>query len=332
LAGAKARAWILVGFCARVTLSLRPPAALLSLCRMSATSGPPAVTPPLAAGEAASPPCPWCGYSRPDNRCEKCGDSLLDAPGGEALRGPPRRGFFAFDLVRGFFGFFAGTAVLFNRPEFAGKLKLPVIANLVVVTTVAVALWFGFKTLFVQVGGDGDLFGLFAGVLATLLTLVSVYFMLPPLVELVVGPFLEPLVDTVDLAMGGPGMRPPERLVWTSIKDGTQSAVELLMIAAGAWLASLALAMVGLLPLAFLVSAYFSAITWFELPTHRRGYRLRQRLALLQRNWATALGFGLGFQVGALIPFFNVLLLTPTAAVSATMLFLRMEKAPPARA
>jgi hypothetical protein len=55
-------------------------------------------------------------------------------------------------------------------------------------------------------------------------------------------------------------------------------------------------------------------------------------LALLRHNWAVALGFGLGFQVGALIPFFNILLLAPTAAVSASMLYLRMGKTLPARA
>ncbi|MEZ5966012.1 MAG: EI24 domain-containing protein [Planctomycetota bacterium] len=298
---------------------------------MSAAPSPAAVPPP--AGDRLAPArCPWCGYERGADTCAKCGDGILDTPGGTPLSTPPRRGFFVFDLVRGFFGFFAGASMLFNRPEFAGKLKLPVIANLLVVTSVGVGLWFAFSALFAQVGGGGDLFGWFRGILAALLTLVSVYFLLPPLTELVIGPFLEPLVDTVDQSMGGPGMRPADRLVWTSVKDGTQSAVELLMIAGGGWLASLALALVGLLPLTFVVSAAVSALVWFELPTHRRGYRLRQRVALLRRNWAVGLGFGLAFQVGALIPFFNVFLLTPTAAVAAAALYLKMDKTGPARA
>lgn len=299
---------------------------------MSTASGPPPTQSAPETVGAASPPCPWCGYPRAAATCDKCGDQLLDAPGGERLTTPPRRGFFALDLLRGFFGFFAGATMLFNRPEFIGKLKLPVAANLFVVTGVAIGLWFSFAALFAQVGSGGDLFGWFSGIFATLLTLVSVYFLLPPLVELVIGPLLEPLVDTVDKSMGGPTMRPAKRLVWSSIKDGAHATAELLIIAAGSWLACLALALIGLVPLAFLVSAFVSAIAWFELPTHRRGYRLRDRIALLRHNWALALGFGLGFQVGALIPLFNLLLLAPTAAVSASVLYLRMAKTPPARA
>lgn len=297
---------------------------------MSSTSGSTPATQPMA--PTAQPMCPWCGYARTHEPCGTCGDTLLREPGGRPMGRAPRRGFFPFDIARGFLGFFAGTTVLFNRPEFAGKLKLPVITNLIVVTGVGVALWFAFRGLFARIGAEGDLLGFFAGVFATLLTLVSVYFILPPLVELVLGPFLEPLVDVVEQSMGGPDMRPPERLVWTSIKDGAHSAAQLLMLSGACWLASLVLALVGLLPLAFAVSAFAAAITWFELPTHRRGYRLRDRLWLLRRNWAVALGFGLAFQVGALIPLFNILLLAPTAAVSATMLYLRMEKSPPLRA
>ena len=298
---------------------------------MSVASGPTVTPDPGAAGPSTSR-CPWCGYPGAAGGCGKCEGGLLQAPGGRPMSRPPARGFFAFDLARGFFGFFAGTTVLFNRPEFTGKLKLPVVVNLVVVTVVGVGLWFAFRALFATIGDGGDLFGWFAGILATLLTLVSVFFLLPPLVELVLGPFLEPLVDTIDQSMGGPNMRPPARMVWSSIKDGAHSAAELSTIAAGGWLASMALALVGLLPLTFLVSAFVAALAWFELPTHRRGYRLRQRIALLRHNWAVALGFGLAFQVGALIPFFNVLLLTPTAAVAATMLYLRMDKMPPASA
>ena len=242
------------------------------------------------------------------------------------MRQPPRRGFFALDLARGFFGFFEGLSLLFSRPEFAGKLKLPVTVNLLVVTAAAVGLWFGFGALFSEVVGEGDLLGWFTGILAPLLALVSIYFMLPPLVELVLSPFLEPLVDVIDNGMGGPGLQPVHRHLWNNVKESTHATTQLVMIAGGAWLGSLALAIVGLVPLAFLVSAFINALTWFELSTYRRGYSLRARVALLRHNWALAVGFGLGFQVGALIPLFNVFLLTPTAAVAAAVLFLRMDK------
>lgn len=242
------------------------------------------------------------------------------------MRKVPRRGFFVLDLWRGFRGFFEGVTVLFNRPEFAGKLKLPVAVNLLVVTATAVALWFAFKALFAAIVGEGDLLGWFTGILAPLLALVSTYFLLPPLVELVLSPFLEPLVDVVDQGMGGKDMQPVQRHLWTNVKDSTHAAAQLVIIAGCAWLASLALSLIGLVPLAFIVAAFVNALTWFELPAYRRGYGLRQRVALLRANWAMAIGFGLAFQVGALIPLFNIFLLTPTAAVAAAMLFLRMDK------
>ncbi len=220
----------------------------------------------------------------------------------------------------------AVACVLSNRPEFIGKLKLPVAANLVVVTGTAVGLWFAFSALFAEIAGEGDLLGWFTGILAPLLALVSTFFLLPPLVELVLSPFLEPLVDVVEQGMGGEGMQPVQRHLWTNIKDSTHATAQIIVVVTCAWLASLALAIVGLVPLAFLVSAFANALTWFELPTYRRGYDLRARFALLKHNWAVAVGFGLGFQVGALIPLFNIFLLAPTAAVSAAVLFLRMEK------
>jgi CysZ protein len=296
-------------------------------------TAPDAGTPPPAgaAVQAAAPsPCRWCGYPRAAAGCTKCGEHLLSEPGGVPIARAPRRGFFVLDVGRGFYAFFRALVLLFTRPEFTGKLRLPVLANLIVVTATAVGLWLAFRALFHQVAGEGDLLGWFTGILAPLLALVSTYFLLPPLVELVLSPFLEPLVDVVDQGMGGSGMQPVQRHLWHTIKDGTHAAAQLVIIAGFAWLASLVLSIVGLLPIAFLVAAFVNALTWFELPAYRRGLDLRERFLLLRHNWALAVGFGLGFQVGALIPLFNVFLLTPTAAVAAAMLYLRMEKVPPA--
>lgn len=281
---------------------------------------------PSPAATHVPPPCRYCGYPLPAAPCSKCGETLLHAPGGTPMKAPPRRRFFVIDLVRGFFGFFEGMVLLFNRPEFIGKLKLPVAANLVAVTATAVLLWLAFRALFANIAGEGDLFGWFTGILAPLLALVSTYFLLPPIVELVLSPFLEPLVDVVEDSMGGPDMQPVQRHLWTNVKESTHAAAQLLMLALGVWLLTLALAMVGLVLVGFLLAAWVNALTWFELPAYRRGYGLAERWRLLRHNWALATGFGLAFQVGALIPLFNVFLLAPSAAVGAAVLYLRMEK------
>lgn len=242
------------------------------------------------------------------------------------MRKPPQRRFFVVDLVRGFFGFFEGVTVLFNRPEFAGHLKLPVLANLLVASTLAIAFWFGFQALFAGIVGESDLLGWFAGILSILMTLASMAIVLPPVLELVLGPFLDPLVDVTEKAMGGPGMNAVQQHLWTNIKASAHAASELFMIAGGAWLVTLVLGTFGLVPLGFVLAAVIQALTWFELPLYRRGYGLRERIAVLRHNWPLALGFGLGAQVGMAIPLFNVLLFAPTAAVGATVLFLRMDK------
>lgn len=242
------------------------------------------------------------------------------------LRTAPQRRFFAADLARGFLGFFRGVVMLFNRPEFAGWLKGPVIANLLVASALAVGLFFAFQGLFSSLTGRSDLLGWFSSTLSLLLTLVSLGIVLPPILELVLGPFLEPLVDITEKAMGGRGMQPVQTHLWTNIKASAHAAAELFMIAGGAWLATLVLSLLGLVPLGFLLAAAIQALTWFELPLYRRGFGLRARLHFLRHNWAVGLGFGLGAQVGMAIPLFNVLLFSPAAAVGATMLFLRMDK------
>ena len=53
---------------------------------------------------------------------------------------------------------------------------------------------------------------------------------------------------------------------------------------------------------------------------------MRYRRRIVRRNWPRALGFGLAFNLGMLIPVFNFLLLGPATAVAVSTLYFRFEK------
>ena len=59
-----------------------------------------------------------------------------------------KRGFFVGDMLHGFLALFDGGLHLFNRPEFFGKLKLPVVANHITFVLLSAATWYGYHALF----------------------------------------------------------------------------------------------------------------------------------------------------------------------------------------
>jgi uncharacterized protein involved in cysteine biosynthesis len=77
---------------------------------------------------------------------------------------------------------------------------------------------------------------------------------------------------------------------------------------------------------AFLLAAYLNALVWFDIPVSRRGLGMAYRRKIIKKNWARALGFGLGFQLGLFVPFFNLLFLTPATAVAVSELYFKFEK------
>lgn len=254
---------------------------------------------------------------------------------GKALR--VGRGFAAFEFLRGFWSLFAGCLTLFNRPEYAGKLRAPFLANFVVLSAVFFGLFFGVWELFDAVlEGDWGWFeflhpvGSWAtGVLAMLLAAVTLWFVSPVLIETVIGPFLEPIAETTERLHGGPAMKPDATGAWKGMIAGLRNSAQILAIQLMVLPLALLLSLtaVGVVPV-LLLAAYLNAIVWFDIPMARRGYGLRQRIRIVRVNWAHALGFGLAFQIGLLIPLFNIVLLTPGAAVAVSSLYFRFEKGP----
>ncbi|MCA8976628.1 MAG: hypothetical protein KDC98_18045, partial [Planctomycetes bacterium] len=80
------------------------------------------------------------------------------------------------------------------------------------------------------------------------------------------------------------------------------------------------------LPAVFLLGAAMAAVVWLAPPLARAGYDRRQRLELMWRNRRRALGTGIGLQLALAVPFFNLLLVSSTAAVAGVCTFLRFEK------
>ncbi len=281
-------------------------------------------------------PCPGCGYRISASTCERCGGRITNFEGTKTLE--PGPGFFLADLIHGFVAFFAGALALINRKEFVGKLGLPVAVNLIVLLVVFVGFFWGLWELFEgMLDGDWAWFEFLKDwvswllpVLSLVLATVSMVLLSPVIIETVTGPFLEPLADVTEKIHGGAGMRAPERGFWESIVWGVRSSAQILLVQLLVLIPCLILSLSGIgAIIAMVIAAWLNALIWFEMPFSRRGYGLRARRQVLRRNWARALGFGLGFQVGMFIPIFNFVLLTPAAAVATSSLYFHLEKGLP---
>ena len=273
-----------------------------------------------------SSPCRCCGYTLEGSACRRCGGRVLNFEGTATIA--PGPGFFAKDLAHGFLAFFAGSLALINRKEFVGKLGLPVFVNLLVLVVVFVGFFWGLWELFEGLVGASswgwadflrDWISWILPVLSLVLACVSLLLLAPVIIETVTGPFLEPLAEVVEKIHGGPEMEAPQRNFWQAMFWGVKSSAQILVMQLLVLIPCLILSLFGIgALLAILISAWFNALVWFEMPFARRGYGLRHRRTVLKRNWARALGFGLAFQTGLFIPIFNFILLTPAAAVAAT--------------
>ena len=279
--------------------------------------------------------CPACGYPGTAGLpCDRC-HGTIRSPDGRSIQ--PGRGLAPLDLVRGAWSLVDGGLMLFNRPEFAGKLRAPFLANLVVLAVVFFGLFFGLWELFAWLTGGADWGWVdwlrpspdswIGGFLSFVLASVTVFFVAPVLIETVMGPFLDPIAQVVEQIHGGPGMRPVHDDLWKNAMIGLRSSAQILAIQLVVLPLTLLLSLTGIgAVLAVVLAAFLNAVVWFDIPMARRGFGLRDRLRIVRHNWPLALGFGLGFQAGLLMPVFNILFLTPAAAAAVSVLYLRFEK------
>lgn len=281
-------------------------------------------------------PCPHCGYFQSSAPCSVCGDEVLDGPRGRPIR--PGRRLPPVEMLQGFVTFYAAGIHLLTRPEYFGRLGIPVASNLLAAAVVAALAFYGIHGSMVwlvarewgvldvirdPVAWTNDTFAL-------VLTAVVVVFVGPAVIQTLTVPFVDPLADAVEKMVGGPGLCAVERSPWRSLRVNVRASAQVLAMQIAVLVPCLLLSFcqLGLL-LALLVAAFLGALLWFEIPFARRGYTIEQRIRIVRHNWARALGFGIALQLGLCIPFFNILLLGPTAAVAVTMTYLHFEKVPP---
>jgi hypothetical protein len=278
--------------------------------------------------------CGRCGHEtgQPE-ACSLCSGRLreLDHLDRE-LR--PGLGFAPFALVRAFVGFFRAASHLLHRPEFVGRLQLPVAVNAVgflagtacavLLATSVFAPWFAapwpvFEDLRAANEGSGSL----------RLTLATTWLLGPTLLEVVTGGLLSPLSSGTELAIAGPkvaaaGDAATIASTFPRLRASARVFLIQLAVLPLAWLCVLT-PWVGL-PLAFLLGTAAAAVVWFEAPFARRGLGLGPRLRGLARNWPLAAGFGAAWQLAVAVPFLNLLALAPTAAIAAAALYFRFDK------
>ena len=290
---------------------------------------------PLPCGGMEAPPdsapCPACGYPAPAPGCRRCDGQILDGPRGRPVR--PGRGVAPLAMAHGVREFFRAAIHLLTRPEYFGRLAVPVAANVAAMALTAAVLWLGVRNglgwLLAHEWAAGSLgAGAFSpAIRVDVLTAVTAAMLGPAILQTVTMPLLDPLADAVEKMLGGTAMNAVTRNHWKSLAGNLRSSAQVLamqLVALGPCLL-VSLWYAGAV-LALLIAAFLNALLWFEIPFERRGYNLDQRIHIVRHNWARALGFGIGFQIGMAVPFFNLLLLTPTAAVAISMLYMHLEK------
>lgn len=280
-------------------------------------------------------PCGHCGYFTVASPCPKCGDRVLDGPLGAPIL--PGRRMAPVELTRGFVGFYRAAIHLLTRPEYFGRLAAPVAASAAATIAIAALAYWGFYAAaewlaaqpwgFLQilrgpVSWSDDTF-------AVVLTVVTTSLVGPVILQTLTIPFLDPLADSVEKMLGGPGLSRVPRTGWGHILTNVRASSQVLAMQLVALVPCLLLSFchIGLVA-ALVIASFLNALLWFEVPFARRGYTTDQRIRLVRHNRARTLGFGLAFQLGMFVPFFNILLLAPTAAVAATMSYFWFEKIP----
>lgn len=274
--------------------------------------------------------CPACGHITDAAPCSRCHGTLVCLHDGVPFR--PGRGFAGFDLLRGGFRFFASALNLLHRREFVGKLQLPVAANLLVVGGLLAACWFALRPMYASWLASGGLpGGADKDTGALWLCLATLWWLGPVVLEVALGPLVEPLGEIAEVRIGGPGMRVLRQNGFDELRRRVRLSARVftlqLLTLPLAWLLAIVPAIGP--PLVLLFSSVGAAVVWFALPMARRQLPLRQRLLLLRRNWAFALGFGLACQFAWLVPFLNLLFLAPASAVGAAAAWFRLDKLVP---
>ncbi|MHC4078165.1 MAG: EI24 domain-containing protein [Planctomycetota bacterium] len=278
-------------------------------------------------------PCPTCGYPLDSDTCKLCEGSAQEMTSKAQIE--PGAGFFLFDLVEGFLSPFLAMLQLMTRKQYMGKLKWAVLANFVAFALVFALAWWGayafFDWLLPDEEGGWAWLSWISGIMSFVLTVLVVFFLGPVIIETVAAPFLDPIAEATEEIIAGGDMKSVDKGLWKNLLFGLNNAAKILAIQIMVMVPCLLLSLIPIInivaiPVSLLVAAYLNAVVWFEIPVMRRGYSMVYRRQILRNNRARALGFGLGFELGLFVPFFNFLFLTPATAVAVSQLYFRFKK------
>ena len=276
------------------------------------------------------PPCPTCGYPEQDGSCGQCDGKIVAVNGVTEVQ--PGNRFFLIELIEGFVSLFHASLLLMTKKDYMGKLGMAILLNLILVTSFATGIWYGCYALVNHLVSDYEwLQGWGSATIAILLSLLATWFLAASLIQVGMTPFLDPIANATERMLAGEKMKPVEIGIWRGLVAGLNAAAQVLLIQIFILVPVLILGLVPginviVIPLGIAISAYLNAVVWFEIPVLRRGYGMRYRRRVIRRNWARALGLGLAFNAGLLVPFFNILFLAPATAVAVSALYFRFEK------
>jgi CysZ protein len=276
-------------------------------------------------------PCAICGYPLEGSSCDHCEGKMAVVDG----VGPNKVGtrFFVADLIDGFLSLFQASLLLMTKKEYMGKLTVAVLVNLVLVIVFFVGLLYGSYSMIsaMEWSWAWDWIETAAQVLVWPLALIAAWFLAPTLINAGMTPFLDPIANATEMMLAGEKMKPVEIGMWRGLMAGLNAASQVLVLQVLVLIPVMLLAFIpvvgwGFVLLGVVYSAYLNALVWFEIPVLRRGYGWKYRRKLIRRNWARALGFGLAFNIGLLVPFFNFLFIGPATAVAVSKLYFRFDK------
>lgn len=274
------------------------------------------------------PRCPACGYPLAIAPCPRCTGQIVAYGSGLPIR--PGRRALVIELLEGFLALPRAVGRLFFDRAFIGKLKLPVVIGAIVFLLVFASLFVGGYFLADHLLGLHGAWAFVAGAGAFLVALFVTWLLAPVLGELVASPFFDDLAETTERMHTRRPMPAVELGFVAAVRTGARNAAKLLLIQIGLLLPLLLLALTGVgAAIAAIISAWACALAWFDIPCARRGYSFHERLVLLWHNRMRAIGFGLAFQLGVLLPVVNLVLLLPAAAVAVSHLYFRCEKGSP---
>jgi len=235
------------------------------------------------------------------------------------------------DFFRGVRMYWRGVSTWSSDPSLMALGLLPglITAWLFVAAFIGMTLWLDplsgwIAGLMVGEGGAHDLVQVVAALAIIGATVVIVVYGFVSITTVVGQPFFERLSHRVDDRLG-PVAKGPDWPWWRNASRGVGEGLRISLVTVPM---SLALVLLGLVPIAGTVAAWalgaliggwFVALEFAAIPFERRGLRLRDRRRILAKRRAQTVGFGaMAFVMSAFAPL--AILMMPSAVAGGTLL------------